>query len=104
MKIIAPTPLPTPPLALPSRAPPPLPPHKKDKNKKSLIWILGHSLNVHNFTGIPSSTPHPHPIPPFKKRPGFGFFVKIHLLESLKLELYDFRRYSFMIIFWTYGL
>ena len=42
-----------------------------------------------------------YPTPLFKTNffPGFGFFVKIHLLESLKLELYGFRSYSFMIIF-----
>ena len=35
--------------------------------------------------------------------PGFGFFVKIHLLESLKLDFYDFRNYSFMIIFFFFS-
>ena len=89
--------------------PPPRPLHliktNKGKNKKSWIWILCLSLNVYNFTGIPSSTPSPpYPTPQFFF-PGFGFLVKIHLLESLKLELYDVRFYSFMTIFiWTYGL
>ena len=102
----APNPLPTPLLALPNPPPPPLLPiPKKGKNKKSWIWILWYSLNVHNFTGTPSSAPNPDRIPPLKKIPWFGFFVKIHLLESLKLELYEFRSYSFMIIyFWKYGL
>ena len=43
-------------------------------------------------------------IPPLirlaSKNPGFGFFVKIHLLESSKLNFYDlyFRSYLLMIL------
>ena len=57
-----------------------------------------------------SSNPHHHlPTPAHSaptKKSGFGFFVKIYVLRSLKLVLYDlyFRRYSFMIIVLTYGL
>ena len=46
-------------------------------------------------------------LPPKKKFfPGFGFFVKIYLTESLKLELYDlyFRSYSWMIIFFVWNM
>ena len=108
MKIIAPTPLPTPPLALSSPTPPsPLTKIKEEKNEKSWIWIVCHSRNVHNFTGIPSSTPHPHPTPPYPSKkiffPGFGFFVKIHLLESLKLELYDSRIIHSWSFFFFFG-
>ena len=41
------------------------------------------------------------PHPKKKKNPGFGFFVKIHLLESSKLDLNGlyFRSYSLMINF-----
>ena len=87
-------------------SPPPRPSHtphknKKGKNKKFWISILCHSVNVHNFTGIASSTPIPsHPT--LHQNFFFldlDFFVKIHLLVSLKLELYDFRSYSSMIIF-----
>ena len=94
-------------LALTSSAPPPAHLTKtkeEEMKKKSWIWILCHSLIVHNFTGIPSSSP--TPTPPFKKQ----IFLELDslskfLLESLKLELYDFRSYSLMIIcFWKYGL
>ena len=40
------------------------------------------------------------------ENPGFGFFVNIHLLESLKLELYDlyFRVYSKVMLFSKCGV
>ena len=55
--------------------------------------------------GHPIPLPAPYPPPPKKKKKKhlIGFFVKIHLLESFKLALYDFdlhfTSYSLMIIF-----
>ena len=56
-------------------------PHPPKEKKITWIWILCQNSPTH---------------PKKKKLPGFGFFVKIHLLESLKLGLYDlyFRRNS----------
>ena len=58
--------------------------------------------SVYKIWWLSCSYHSPPPPPPKKKKrkknPGFGFFVKIHLLESTKLYLY-FRSYSLMILF-----
>ena len=102
-------------LPLPPPPPPPPPKHKGKIKSPGFRFFFIHLISTTLPAYLPPSHPrhHPHPqpnpptqhplpppIPPPKKN-GFGFFVKIHLLESLKLELYDlyFRSYSFMIIF-----
>ena len=50
-----------------------------------------HPINVHNLIVLSPAPASPPPSSPHraKENPGLGFFFKIHLLESLKLELYD---------------
>ena len=77
---------------------PPLPlPHTHlPKNLDTLSPLNGWGVQL--SCGHVDCSPHPHPNK--KINPGFGFFVKVHLLVSLKLELYDlyFRNYSYIII------
>ena len=69
------------------------------------------SHSLANTSPCPASTtlpaypfqphPPPHPAPPFEKKKSLIWILclcQIHLLQSLKLELYDLRSYSFMII------
>ena len=58
-----------------------------------------------NYTLPSPHSPRIHPLlpppPPKKKKSWIWILCKLHLLESLKLELYDlyFSSYSYMIIF-----
>ena len=92
-RLHCPCPPPPPP---PTSLPPP--PPKKKKNPWFGLVILSISKKKNPWFGLvilsisrtSLYTPHsPSPPPPEKKIPGFGFLVKIHLLESSKLELCD---------------
>ena len=84
------------PLPLPLHPCPCLPPPPRKKS-----WIC--PLYAHNLTILPHHHHHHHYYNHHHDthtQSEFGFFVKIHLLENLKLALYDlyFRSYSFVII------
>ena len=89
----------------PPHPPPPPPPQKRGKSKNPDLISSSSSYLLMSTTLPAYPPPSPPPSPPPKKKkkknPGFGFFVKIHLLESLKLESYDLylRSYPLMIIF-----
>ena len=91
-----PSPCPVPP-ALPCSVGPTTHPPPPLGKKTSLIYIRYHPINVHSLSVLslqlaPPPPPHTHT----QNFPGFGFFVKVHLLERLELQLYDlyFRSYS----------
>ena len=82
-------------LLRPSTRPPsaprlPLPPQKKKTEKKHILFGNADCINtLHYVDGFydGSRSKQPHHIVTYKKKSGFGFFIKIKLLENSKLEL-----------------
>ena len=70
------------------------------KRKKTLIWIIlmdYHPINVYNKTVLSPA----HLLSPLPNKT--GFFVKIHLLESLKLGFYDLYFSSYLWVIISFG-
>ena len=79
--------------------------YKRGPYNVSCILNMAAFMLIPPVTTININPPQPPPPPPphhqKKKNPGFGFFVKIHLLESSRLNLSDlyFRSYLLMILY-----